>query len=497
MERARIIETMNGMIWYHRIELAPGIVTPGNDWDAMWGPMRAFHREFDFRGKRVLDVGCWDGYWSFETEKLGAAEVWATDDLSQRRAYARSRTVPFAIECLGSRVQYRPDVSVYDVEEIFGAGRFDVVIFYGVLYHLRYPALALARLRNVLTTGGTLLVETAVTLDDDRSIMKWGHREIYPTDVSTWNAPSLPCLELLLQTGYFEVERCEAFLRQSETLHIGRALVRARAVTRTEGDVHGVPDHFLGAHNPELAASRPAGAAVAAAPSESAIAHAADVDAEFEEYARAVRRSATDAISFVPLEQLRKLLFYYEQLKELQDVPGDIVEFGVFRGSTLCFLSDANWLIDGPNSARSVVGFDTFRGFPAPSGDQPWRKDAVSRDLFDHTSAALVMKKLEGRPNPRVTLVEGDITKTLPRHLLTWPNKVVMAVCDADVADVTKAILESIWDRMSPGGRIFFDEYSRDGWSETVGVDAFLKERGLLLSVVKRTRGVPFAYIQM
>src|SRR5207247_3660998 len=95
LDRARIVETMNSMVWYHRIELAPGIVTPGADWEALWAPMRERHRAVDFRGKRVLEIGCWDGYWSFEAEKLGAAEVWATDDMSQRKTVPRS--VPFAL----------------------------------------------------------------------------------------------------------------------------------------------------------------------------------------------------------------------------------------------------------------------------------------------------------------------------------------------------------------------------------------------------------------
>jgi tRNA (mo5U34)-methyltransferase len=249
MDRQKIIQTMKKMVWYHKIELAPGIVTPGNDWEAMWAPMRAFLEAADLRGKRVLEVGCWDGYWSFEAERLGAAEVWATDDVSQRRNLGD--TVRFAIECRGSKVKYRDDVSAYDADKRFDE-KFDVVICYGVLYHLRYPVFGLAALRNALKTGGVLLLESAVLFDTPEPIMRWGYESIHPTDPSTWNAPSIPCLKLLLETSYMDVEACEVYSRHDAERRVGRGLARARAVVRSDDDVHVVPDHFLRQHNPGL-----------------------------------------------------------------------------------------------------------------------------------------------------------------------------------------------------------------------------------------------------
>lgn len=220
------------------------------------------------------------------------------------------------------------------------------------------------------------------------------------------------------------------------------------------------------------------------------------VNEGFDGLVRAAQGFREDALSLAPLELLRKVLFYYEELRSLREVPGDLLEFGVYRGTILCFLEDANRIIDGPNSSRSVIGFDTFAGFPEPSGDAGWQRDNETRHLFRDTSLDVLHRKLEFRPQHRIKLVEGDIRETLPRHAAEWPNKIAMAICDADVADVTKAILDGIWDRMSPGGRIYFDEYSRDGWSETVGVDDFLRERGLPHDLVRRARGVPFAFVQ-
>src|SRR5262245_19550631 len=69
--------------WVHSIDLGGGVVTPG-----AWGPpapqiVRALD-SIDFRGRRVLDIGCWDGLWSFEAERRGAAEVYATDFVPHR-----------------------------------------------------------------------------------------------------------------------------------------------------------------------------------------------------------------------------------------------------------------------------------------------------------------------------------------------------------------------------------------------------------------------------
>jgi hypothetical protein len=221
-----------------------------------------------------------------------------------------------------------------------------------------------------------------------------------------------------------------------------------------------------------------------------------DFEARFLEFERSTHTFELDAISYVPLEQLRKVLFYYDELRRLIDVPGDLVEFGVWRAATLCFLSDASILLDGPNSSRSVIGFDTFAGFPHDTVFSRDR-DRECRDIFRDTSREVVLRKVAARPARRLQIVEGNIVETLPRHLAGWANRIAIAICDADTADVTRVILENIWDRMAPGGCIYFDEYSRDGWSETDGVDAFFEARGFDRGRIKRVRGLPVAFVQV
>ena len=148
--------------WYHTLELAPGVLTPG------WFDLREIANRFPFpaslEGKRCLDVGTFDGFWAFEMERRGASEVIAVDILDPQRwdwpadhnaatvtELARRKGVGegflIAREALGSRVERR-ELSIYDLDPD-DVGRFDVVYVGSLLLHLRDPVLALERVRSV------------------------------------------------------------------------------------------------------------------------------------------------------------------------------------------------------------------------------------------------------------------------------------------------------------------------------------------------------------
>jgi tRNA (mo5U34)-methyltransferase len=135
--------------WWHVIEVAPGVVTPGG-WD-----LRPTADELpwpDVTGKRCLDVGTADGFWAFELERRGAAEVVAIDLPSAFQAKARTR-FELAAELRASQVAYE-ERSVYDVE-----GEFDVVVMGFVLQMLRDPIRALEVVREACR-GHLLLLDT-------------------------------------------------------------------------------------------------------------------------------------------------------------------------------------------------------------------------------------------------------------------------------------------------------------------------------------------------
>ena len=157
--------------WYHTIEIAPGKLTPG------WFDTRSVVSKLPFpaslEGKRCLDVGTFDGFWAFEMERRGAAEVLAVDILDPNRwdwpanarpdvistiAERKSRGEGFSIarEALGSAVERR-ELSVYDLAAD-DVGKFDFVYVGSLLLHLRDPVRALERVRSVCR-GSMLLVD--------------------------------------------------------------------------------------------------------------------------------------------------------------------------------------------------------------------------------------------------------------------------------------------------------------------------------------------------
>lgn len=137
------------MDWWHAIDLPDGSVTPGG-WDLR--PTAARIPWPDLDGKRCLDVGTADGFWAFELERRGAADVLATDLPSPFQQRARQR-FEHARDALGSRVRYE-ELGVFDLE-----GEFDVIFCGYVLQMVRDPVGALAALRRVCA-GHLLLIET-------------------------------------------------------------------------------------------------------------------------------------------------------------------------------------------------------------------------------------------------------------------------------------------------------------------------------------------------
>lgn len=207
--------------WWHEIELAPGIVTPGDDSNRMKLPiLDALGFPRDLRGMRALDIGCSDGYFSFEMEKRGASVI-AIDFVPETyTGFATARNI------LGSEVEYRMD-NVYNLTPE-SYGELDVVLFMGVLYHLRKPLAALDAIRSVMKPGGSLFIGTMLideyflqpdgsvtTLDAVNPVLRdiplW---QAYPGDTLNGDltncfAPNRRALEAALSEAQFRVDQMQ------------------------------------------------------------------------------------------------------------------------------------------------------------------------------------------------------------------------------------------------------------------------------------------------
>lgn len=191
-------DDVNALSWFHKIDLGNGMQTPGRC--PPNGLILKSFDQIDFTGKRVLDVGCWDGLWSFEAEKRGAAEVYATDDISQRPFHS-TRTLNLAKEILKSNVHYFAEMPIESIPTL--GMKFDIVLFLGLYYHLRDPLHALAILRGALNDGGLIIVEGDVAYNRRRSFARFLYNDVWKKDPSNWWIPSIKCLEEWIESSFF------------------------------------------------------------------------------------------------------------------------------------------------------------------------------------------------------------------------------------------------------------------------------------------------------
>ena len=198
------IELMAKCDFYHRIELEPGVITPGfKNLLPIQAPVADELRRHDLQGKRVLDIGCRDGLFSFEAERLAASDVLGIDnDLSPA-------ATDFLIPYFNSSVSMRSaNISDFEVPEY---ERFDSVIFAGVLYHLR--ELGLPRIAQAMKPSKIMLLETGLLPSND------AHPLLYcpppkdspydPTSVAFLNHKDLTAA--LDSAGFEEIE-CRAII---------------------------------------------------------------------------------------------------------------------------------------------------------------------------------------------------------------------------------------------------------------------------------------------
>jgi tRNA (mo5U34)-methyltransferase len=201
---------ISDVLWHHRIGVAPGVVTPGAyDCNEMW---RLLALSEDLSGKRVLDVGARDGYYTFQCERRGA-DVVAID-------YADQTGFDIARKMLGARsVLLKRNLFDLTVGEF---GYFDVILFLGVFYHLRDPMRGIDTLRALMRPSGTLYVESHIEPGEDL-VMRFYPRDTQGGDYTNYWGPTVVCLKALLEECELSVNRIEVVGK--------RALFECRAST--------------------------------------------------------------------------------------------------------------------------------------------------------------------------------------------------------------------------------------------------------------------------
>lgn len=185
--------------WFHSIELKPGIVTPGSKSPSLMA--LEFSRVFDpidVRGKSILDIGAWNGGFSIEAKRRGAARVVALDHYVWTHPVLRGReTFDLAVKAAGveiEAVEQDLDDPRLNLERL---GTFDIVLYMGVFYHLVDP---IAATREVAARAADVLVVETYLSDVSSPVPQM---IFYPGgelcgDSTNWWGPNRKCVEDLL-----------------------------------------------------------------------------------------------------------------------------------------------------------------------------------------------------------------------------------------------------------------------------------------------------------
>lgn len=196
---------------------------------------------------------------------------------------------------------------------------------------------------------------------------------------------------------------------------------------------------------------------------------------------------------------IAKLLMRAWLFERVRNIPGDIVECGVFKGSGM-----ASWLkiraAMAPNAFKRVVGFDMFDTNALIASLDAHDKTTMA-ELFAGRSFALTPSYAEQLSDQLTAmgltgfeLVVGNIIETSQQYVGVRPGaKISILYIDLDLAEPTYHTLVNLWPLVSDGGYVVFDEYGYHTWSETQGVDRFVRERGL--KVLPLDCNSPTAYL--
>jgi tRNA (mo5U34)-methyltransferase len=195
--------------WFLQMDLGDGVITPG--WsNPAYDKLPWFGLPDDMTGWRVLDVGCAEGFFSFEAERRGASEVFSVDfDPECIKRYK------LCAEALGSKVTHPQVLSVYSLDPAL-LGTFDLVMFFGLLYHLEYPLLGVEKVAAMCS--GTLLVQS-FTLETayltDQSLARFrphgvtsGPKDNPSYDPTVFWEPNAACIkDMLDNVGLVTIEQ--------------------------------------------------------------------------------------------------------------------------------------------------------------------------------------------------------------------------------------------------------------------------------------------------
>ena len=197
---------------------------------------------------------------------------------------------------------------------------------------------------------------------------------------------------------------------------------------------------------------------------------------------------------------ISKLIQRYKFFEKIKDLPGDIVELGVFKGSGIalwCKLLELYCTY----SNKKVIGFDFFDGNNETVATfQQGKKMQSVYDRVNHSDLTIEgveanLQKLQ-LSFPKHILVKGDVIQTTKEFVRENPGlRISLLYIDVDLSEPTYHSLCNLWEHIIPGGYIVFDEYDLHKFDECDGVDKFLKEKNIDYNIISTNIFGPTAYM--
>lgn len=196
---------------------------------------------------------------------------------------------------------------------------------------------------------------------------------------------------------------------------------------------------------------------------------------------------------YVPRQSLTIFLAKYEIFKKILHINGSIVECGVLFGGGIMAFAQLSAIFEPVNHTRKIIGFDTFSGFSSLTKQDEGstshfaRKGGLAVDSFKDLQESVALYDSNRFLNhiPKVDLIKGNVTYTIPKYLKENPHTVVsLLYLDFDIYKPTEVALRNFIPRMPKGAIIVFDELNNKNWVgetkavlETIGVRNLKIER--------------------
>lgn len=179
--------------------------------------------------------------------------------------------------------------------------------------------------------------------------------------------------------------------------------------------------------------------------------------------------------------RLSKLLAHYELYKTIVNLPGAIVECGIFKGASFVRFAGFRELF-GTSFSNKIIGFDIFDEFPETNfeDDQKYR-DKFIKNAGKNSISELQLLEVLNHKNveKNIELIKGDICKTVPEYVKNNPHlKIALLNLDVDIYEPAVTILEEFYPRICNGGILILDDYGTFP-GETKAVDDYFRNKNV------------------